>query len=82
MSQGKAEIERQLQHYKETLGVWRRHAEHVQLQIAKFGFDVPSKLLQELREYQEQIKKVEAQINELAIQAVEEDFSLAEAEIA
>ncbi|HYF64149.1 MAG TPA: hypothetical protein VD886_15110 [Herpetosiphonaceae bacterium] len=76
----KDEIQRQLEHQRKLLAVWRGHAEHVEIQIAKSGFDVSSKLIQELREYQDQIKEVEARINDLEIQSVEEDFSLAEAE--
>jgi hypothetical protein len=76
----RAEIQRQLEHQRKLLVVWRGHAEHVEIQIAKSGSDVSSKLIQELREYQDQIKEVEARINDLEIQSVEEDFSLAEAE--
>jgi hypothetical protein len=76
----KAEVQRQLEHQKRLLATWRSHAEHVEIQIAKSGFDVSSKLIQELREYQDQIKAVEARINDLEIQSVEEDYSLAEAE--
>ena len=76
----KAEIQRQIEHKQKLLKVWRGHAEHVELQIAKSGFDVSSKLIQELREYQAQIREVESEINNLEIQSVEEDYSLAEAE--
>ncbi len=80
MELDKAEIDQQLTHQRNIRAIHRKTLNALEERAALKGIDVPIDLMNQIDWVKLQIKEAEQEINRLEAQAVEQDFSLAEAE--
>lgn len=80
MSHDKAEIHQELEHLNRLLAIAHANRRALEEQQIQQGIIAPLSLINQMNEIKRSIQEYEERKNQLEIQAVEEDYSLAEAE--